>query len=289
MEQNVEVLQFFKPGGLPYALMILVATFVVVRLLNNALLRLGLRFPDRRLFVQQVGSFLRFGLYLLGGLGAAATIITLSREVVLALGGTTAVAIGFALRDIVASMIAGLVILMDKPFQVGDRVTFESFYGDIKSIGLRSVRLVTLDDTLITIPNNKFLTDAVASGNAGQVEMMIQMDYFIGVDQDLPVAKRIVQEALTTSRYVHLQKPWAVLVTEVVQANYFAVRLRAKAYVLDVRFEKQFETDVTERVLSGFRAAGVQPPAILHRDVRGDFWQRDGAPDAEKQALPRGV
>ena len=50
-----------------------------------------------------------------------------------------------------------------------------------------------------------------------------------------------------------------------IQDNYFAVRLRAKAYVLDVRFEKAFETDVTERVMEAFREAGVQPPAILHR------------------------
>ncbi len=267
MESNVEVLQFFKPSGLPYALLIVVATFLVVRLMNNALHRLGLRFPDRRLLVQQFGSFLRFGLYLLGGLGATATIISLSREVVLAVGGTAAVAVGFALRDIIASMIAGLVILVDKPFQVGDRVTFESFYGEIRHIGLRSVRLVTLDDTQVTIPNNKFLTDVVASGNAGAIEMMIQVDFHIGADQPIAAAKNIVREALTASRFIHLKKPWTVLVNQVIVDNYFAVRLRAKGYVLDVRFEKAFETDLTERVVEGFRDAGIGPPALLHRSV----------------------
>jgi hypothetical protein len=44
-----------------------------------------------------------------------------------------------------------------------------------------------------------------------------------------------------------------------------ATRLRAKAYVLDVRFEKEFESDVTERVLTGFREAGILPPAVLNR------------------------
>jgi small-conductance mechanosensitive channel len=281
MQPNVEVLEFFKPSGLPIAFLIVAVTFIIVRLLNNGLSRLGARFPDRRLLVQQVGSFIRFALYFLGGLGALATVVVLSREVMLAVGGTTAVAIGFALRDIAASMIAGLVILIDKPFQVGDRVSFEDHYGEVQSIGLRSVRLMTLDDTLITIPNSKFLTDAVASANAGHVEMMVQMDYFVAVDQDVSRAKRIVQEALTTSRYVHLQRSWAVLVSEVVHQNYFAVRLRAKAYVLDVRFEKQFETDVTERVLSGFRDADIQPPAVLHRDVGGGFWK---GPDSSEEA-----
>jgi hypothetical protein len=95
---------------------------------------------------------------------------------------------------------------------------------------------------------------------------MIQMDFFIGVDQDLPRAKRVVEESLTLSRYVDLELPWTVTVSQSIKDNYFAVRLRAKAYVLDVRFEKVFETDVTERVLEGFRAAGIQPPAVLHRN-----------------------
>jgi small-conductance mechanosensitive channel len=263
--ESAEILRFFKPAGVPYAALIIVISIVVSRLLTNSLIRLGERFADKRLLINQVGSFLRFGVYLLGGLGAAAFVLDLSREVLIAVGGTVAVAIGFALKDIFASVVAGLIILVDRPFQVGDRVTFDGYYGEIRHIGLRSVRLTTLDDTQVTIPNNKFLTDSVASGNAGAVEMMIQIDFWIGVDQDVAEAKQIVEEALTSSRFVDLEFSWNVTVSQVIQENYFAVRLRAKAYVLDVRFEKAFETDVTERVLAAFREACIQPPAILHR------------------------
>lgn len=267
MNQETQVLQIFRPSGLPYALLVLLVTFAVTTLLTRTLERLGRRFADKRLVIHQVGSFLRFGIYLLGGAAAAATVLVLTPQVLLAVGGTVAVSIGFALKDLVASVVAGLIILIDRPFQVGDRVTFEGYYGEIREIGLRSVRLVTLDDTQVTIPNSKFLTDVVASGNAGAVEMMIQMDFFIGLDQDVARAKQIVQEALTTSRYVHLKLPWAVLVNQVSQGEHFAARLRAKAYVLDVRFEKAFETDVNERVLIQFQKEGIQPPATLERSV----------------------
>ena len=53
------------------------------------------------------------------------------------------------------------------------------------------MRLVTLDDNVVTIPNNKFLTDMVSSGNWGALDMQIQMDFFIGADQDVPLAKRL--------------------------------------------------------------------------------------------------
>ena len=259
------ILEFFSPSGIPLALLIIAVTGVASRLLTRGLDRLGGQFADKRLAIQQAGSFLRFGIYLIGGIGAAGMIFQLTREVMLAIGGTAAVSIGFAMKDLVASVVAGLIILMDKPFQVGDRVTFEGMYGEVKHIGLRSVRLVTLDDTLITIPNNKFLTEAVASGNAGQVHMMIQVDFLIGVDQDISRAKRVVEEALTSSRYIHLKLPWSVLVNSITQDGYLAVRLRAKAYVLDVKFEKAFESDITERVLEGFRDNSVGPPAVLHR------------------------
>jgi len=192
-------------------------------------------------------------------------VFALTREMVIALGGTLAVTVGFALKDLAASIIAGITLLVDKPFQVGDRATFNGYYGEIVSIGLRSVRLVTLDDSMVTIPNNKFLNDIVASGNAGELNMLIQQDFYIGIDQDLATAKRIAAEAITSCPYAYLDKPWAVLVNEVVHEQYFALRLRTKVYVMDVRHEKLLESDITERVVQGFAAAGIERPCIRYR------------------------
>lgn len=267
MESNPKLIEFFNAGNIPYSLLIIGITLASAALVRRLLDGVGMRFADKRLLIHQAGSFLRFGIFFLGFFGALVTVVPPTPEVLLAIGGTAAVAIGFAIKDVAASIIAGLVILADRPFQVGDRVTFGGYYGEIREIGLRSVRLVTLDDTLVTIPNHKFLTDVVASGNAGALEMMIQVDFHIGADQNVSRAKTIVREAMTASRFVHLKRPWAVLVTQVIVQNYFAVRLRAKAYVLDVRFEKSYESDLTERVLEVFAKEGIAPPAVLHHDA----------------------
>lgn len=265
MESSSNILYLFQPRDLPFALLILVATVITARLVRRLFEQLGRRFTDKRLLLNQAASFVRFAVLLVGGLAAALTVLEVTPEVLLALGGTVAVSVGFALKDFVSSIVAGLMILVDRPFQVGDRVTFDGWYGEIRHIGLRSVKLVTLDDTQVTIPNNKFLTDPVASGNAGAVEMMVQMDFYIGLDQNLATAKDVVAEALTSSRFFSTARPWAVNVSQVMQDSYLALRLRAKAYVLDVSFEKAFETDVTERVVEGLAAAGIRPPAVLHR------------------------
>ncbi len=267
MEQAVQIMSFVRVGGLVPALIVIATTVVLVRLSHGLVENLGQRFTERRMVLQQVSTVFSFAMYFAGITVALLLCFQLTEQMMLALGGTIAVALGFALKDLTASIVAGLTILFDRPFQVGDRVSFDGYYGEITRIGLRSVQMITLDDNLVTIPNSKLQTDVVASANAGALDMMVQMDFFIGVDQDLDRAKAIVRDAVTSSRYTYLGKPWTVLVRSVIEEGYVALRLRAKVYVLDTQYEKALESDVTERVLRAFRDDGIGPPAILHRTV----------------------
>ena len=260
-------LDFFKPEGIPYALVVLLLMAFAARFVTRECERLGERFGDRRLVIQQTGSFIRFLVYAIGLTFAVLSLFELNEQMMLAIGGSLAVAGGFALKDLVASLIAGVIILIDRPFQVGDRVTFSGYYGEVTHIGLRSVRLMTLDDTQVTIPNNTFLTDAVASGNAGAVDIMIQVDLYIGIDQDLEEARRLLSEVVTTSRYVNLHRKWSVLASQELQESYLAIRLRASAYVLVARLEKDCHDDITHRALQAFAGVDIGPPAVLHRGL----------------------
>jgi small-conductance mechanosensitive channel len=178
----------------------------------------------------------------------------------IAVGGSAAVAIGFALKDIVASIMAGLILLFDRPFQVGDRVNFDGIYGEISKIGLRAVRLITLDDNLVTIPNSKFVTDAVSSGNAGALDMMIVVNLNISLDSDLRAARDIMRETVATSRYVYLRKPISIIFSEKSQGELFWIEMVVKAYVLDVRYEKSFQTDIVLRGNEALKEHGILRP-----------------------------
>lgn len=285
---EVNLLDLIRVGGLFTAGFVLFATWLIVRLVTAALTRLGDQFAHRRLLLNQAATLARFAVWIGGLVVAAALSFNLSKEVLLAIGGTAAVTIGFALKDLAASVLAGIIIIVDRPFQVGDRVSFNGTYGEIQAIGLRSVQLVTLDDNVVSIPNNKFLTDIVASGNWGALEMLIQIDFLIGADQDFSKAKHIVGEALTTCRYVSIEKPWQVLVSQAFQGNVPAIRIRSQGYVLDVKYEKDFETDVTERALEGFRQHGIQAPAVFRRSTATTARERSRARrQGDGSAAPR--
>ncbi len=267
MEEGIKILNFIRPGGILPAILILLGAWIAAWLIGRFMARLGQRFTERRLLIQQISTIAQLLLYFSGLLVAAVLAFKFSREMLLAIGGTFAVAVGIAFKDLAASVISGILIIIDRPFQVGDRVSFGGYYGEIKRIGLRAVRMQTLDDNLVSIPNNKFLTDAVASANAGELDMLVQLDFYISCDQDIDAAKEVVRDAITSSRYTYLGKPWSLLVNQVIYENHFAVRLRGKVYVLDVIYEKALESDVTERVMQGFRERGIAAPAILHRSL----------------------
>lgn len=261
--EAVEVLSLIRGEGIFSALAILLLTWALARVLRATTARLAHRLSAQRLLVEQVSAFLRFALYVAGTLAAVRAMFDLSKEVLTVVGGTVVVTVGLVLKDQASSVLAGIMILIEKPFQVGDRIHFGGYYGEVRSIGLRSVRIVTLDDNEVTIPSSRFLTDPVASSNSGELTMMVEQDFFIGADQDFQAAKKIVADAVTNSRFFLPDKPWTVLVHQVQRDMITAIRLRAKAYVLELHFEKSFESDVHERVLEGFRSAGIEPPRVL--------------------------
>ena len=144
---------------------------------------------------------------------------------------------------------------------MGDRVSFNDTYGEIVSIGLRSVRLNTLDDNLVTIPNSRFITEMVASGNAGALDMMVVCDFHLSLDADIELAQSLIHEVVVTSRFAYLKKPVNFVLNEVVIAERLALQIKVKAYVIDVHYEKAFQSDIVKRVSRLFIENNIARPS----------------------------
>lgn len=230
----------------------------VVRHLCEALMA---SIPARRFLILQIATLFTFVWYFVGTYWLISGIIQPPKEMLLALGGSAAVATGIALKDVVASIIAGVILLFDRPFQVGDRVSFNDTYGEIVSIGLRSVRLNTLDDNLVTIPNSRFITEVVSSGNAGALDMMVVVDFHVALDAEIELAQNLIHEVIVTSRFAYLKKPVSFVFSEVIVAERLALQIKAKAYVLDVHYEKAFQSDIVKRVSRLFIENNIARPS----------------------------
>lgn len=268
---DVESLQQFASlirwSGVFFSMVIVFATWLLLRFIDSVVENVSNQFVQYRMVLQKAQSFFQFFMYVSSGLVVFMISFRINDHILALIGGTLAVSVGFALKDLAASFIAGLTVMIDRPFQVGDRVTFEGNYGDITTIGLRSVRMRTLNDDIITIPNNKFLNEVVVSGNYGALDMQVVIPFFVGLDQDINLARTLIQEAASSSRYIHLPKPVVVLVKQTITDNYLAIQLTCKAYVVDTAYEKLFETDITLRVMEEFQKHGIAAPRIATAQI----------------------
>ncbi|MGB3848816.1 MAG: mechanosensitive ion channel domain-containing protein [Tunicatimonas sp.] len=170
-------------------------------------------------------------------------------EAVLALTASVGVAVGFASQDILKNIFGGVVILLDAPFKVGDKIEIGSHYGEVVEIGLRSTRIVTPDDSLVSIPNGELMNQSVSNSNAGELNCQVVAEIYLPLDIDTERVRNIAQEAAQTSRYIFLNKPITVLFFNEVKERRPYYKMRLKAYVMDIRYEFIFKSELTEIVI----------------------------------------
>ena len=101
--------------------------------------------------------------YFIWFIGIMLVLVNLDVDITPFLAGAVIIGLAFALaaQDLISNFYGGVIITIDKPFKIGDRVKVEQYYGDIIDIGPRSTRLKTMDNQIITVPNNKMTTNYI--------------------------------------------------------------------------------------------------------------------------------
>jgi small-conductance mechanosensitive channel len=242
------------------AIIILIVAYVLIRIITLLLQRFSERVLQYRIYVKMLIPLLKFSIYGIALYIIFANILQLSSEQLIIFGGLFGAAIGFGIKDLFAGVIGGIVIMLVKPYQMGDKIRVGEQYGEVSDIGLISTKIITPDDNLVSIPNYLVFTQNIASANAGNREMMVVIDLFVDYGSDMVLAARILKEAVITSKYVFISDKHPV--TVLVKEYPYYLRLRAKAYVNDLRYEFEFESDATRRTLAEFARIGITAPEM---------------------------
>ena len=248
----------FTPENVLTAAVILVVAYLLASTLSLVLSRLADRLAHQRFRVMFLIPIVKFFVY-----GGALYVVlrllfNLTQTQLVAFAGLLGAALGLGLKDLLADIVGGLVVVLEQPFQVGDKVQMGEYYGEVVDIGVRSTTLVTPNDTLVVVPNFTLFNDSVANANTSDAEMLVTVDFFVDPDSDVARATDIVEDALITSPYVFVADDAPA--TVVVEDDLYYRTITGKAYVNDLRSEMDFKTDVTERVLDAFDEAGIESP-----------------------------
>lgn len=175
----------------------------------------------------------------------------------IAVSASIGVAIGFASQDILKNIFGGIIILLERPFNVGDKIEVTGQYGEVLEVGLRSTRIVTADDSVIVIPNGELMSKSISNSNSGEPNCQVVAEIYLPIDTDTIKARSIALEAARVSKYVYLNKPVVVLFFNEVKERRSYLKMRLKAYVFDIRDEFAFKSDMTEIVIREFLKEGL--------------------------------
>jgi small-conductance mechanosensitive channel len=241
------------------AIILLGLAFFAIKGVVSVLNTLSERSARRRLLYKRAVPIVRIFIWAAVGFLLIRVVFGVDAQGVLTAAAAVGIAIGFAAQDILKNIFGGLVIVFDQPFQVGDKIQVGSSYGEVVSIGLRSTRIVTPDDSLVTVPNSQVVDTQVSNANSGALDCQVVTDLYLPGFVDESKAKRIAHQAAASSKYVYLRKPIVVLVKDEFKET-FITHIKVKAYVVDARYEFAFMSDVTERARAEFRQEGLVRP-----------------------------
>ena len=250
-----DIFRYLTLGRLLPVVAVLLVTWLLIRYLSQLLAFLSAHGAKTRFLVKWIEPVLGIGLWFVA-IFISFSLLAPTQETFLAAVGSAAIAIGLGSQDLVKNIIGGLVILADRPYQLGDRVRIGDAYGEIDHIGLRSTKLTTPDDTRVTIPNADILDVSIFNANSGVPDCQVVTDLFLPCNTDPDLAVRIGYETAWTSPFVYLAKPVAVNLIDEYSETPF-LRLRVRAYVFDHRYEYRMKTDITVRGKKEFSRLGI--------------------------------
>lgn len=236
------------------AALVLVTAVVLVWLIQKILPWLANRLHSkRRLWVLALVPTLRLLVMVATIIVLVPLFIELTLQNTIAILSVAGLAIGFALKDYVSSIIAGIVAAYEVPYRPGDWIEVEGQYGEVKRIGMRVVEIVTPNDTVIFVPHLKLWDGLIHNANNGGASLMCVVNFYLAPDHDAHAVCVALEEVALSSAYLKLTKPVVVLAEEQPWGTHY----RIKAYPLDPRQQFEFMSDLTVRAKTTLRQMPV--------------------------------
>lgn len=251
-----DILRSLDNISVPTILVVAAGAWLSIALLQRAVPWLADHLPARyRFYILPLSPILR--IVILGGAALQITLLLIepTAQNILALVGGSALALGFAFKDYASSIIAGVVALYEQPYRPGDWVRIGDDYGEVQSVGLRAVKIVTPDHDTVAIPHLRIWTENIANANSGHREHQCVAEFYLEPQHDAEVARRALMDVALTSPYVQLANPIVVIVGE----QLWATRYRLKAYPIDGRNQYLFTSDLTVRGKQALAELAILP------------------------------
>ncbi len=246
-------LLFLIKAAIFVALLILLSRllqkFIVGRLLSRIHIAEAQRFA--------LGRFITYAFFLIGVfVGVQSLGVNLSSLVIF--GGAVGVGVGLGLQNVVSNFVAGLILLIEQPIRIGDRIEIKDTMGDVIRIAARSTWVRTNDNVLIVVPNSDFINNAVINWTANDRTVRIQLPVGVSYSSDPEQVRTLLLQVAAENNNV-LPEPKADVIFTDYGDNSINFSLRVWTDT-QTQMPAVLKSDLYFAAFEVFRKAGIELP-----------------------------
>ncbi|MBQ6173055.1 MAG: mechanosensitive ion channel [Clostridia bacterium] len=243
-------------GKVLLAIAILVIGIIVVRILMKALRKLKSFEKLDQTVTRFILNFIKWGLYLMVII-AVISVLGVPMTQVIAVLASAGLAVGMALQGALSNLAGGILLMILRPFKVGDYVDAAGASGFVHSINLFYTVIMTIDNKRVTVPNGSLMNANVTDYTA-EPQRRVDLVFSCAKSEKPAEIQQCILDAVATSKFA-LQDPapFARISGGTNEAMEFTVRVWCKTEdYWDLFFE------LNQSIVEAFAAKGVKAPAL---------------------------
>ncbi|NVD35853.1 mechanosensitive ion channel family protein [Marinobacter lutaoensis] len=257
LDQAVALIMTYAPKVVLAIITLVVGLWLIKRLINVLDRKLAQKDPTLNKFLcGLVGAILKILLLI-----SVASMVGIATTSFVAIIGAAGLAVGLALQGSLANFAGGVLILIFKPFKVGDVIDAQGYVGTVREISILYTVLDTFDNRRVVIPNGQ-LSNASLTNVSAYETRRCDMTFGIGYGDDIDKAKAICRRLIEADERA-LKEPAPVVVVGGLGDSSVDLTVRAWTKSSDLW---PFYWDMQERVKKAFDAEGISIP-FPQRDV----------------------
>ncbi|MCF0058638.1 mechanosensitive ion channel family protein [Dyadobacter sp. CY356] len=169
--------------------------------------------------------------------------------------GALGVGIGLGLQNVINNFVSGIILIFEKPFNIGDYIELADKKGKVLDIGIRSSKMLTPQGSRVIIPNGDLLSGRLVNYTQKNSSLKSELMFKVNIETDLELVKSLINEVVDQADDIIKNAPRQILFNAITVDS---VELKVLVWVSSVYVEATFKSFVLEQLLKKFKENNIK-------------------------------
>ena len=177
--------------------------------------------------------------------------------------GIVGIAISLAAKDSISNAIAGIFLVLDKPFLPGDRIELwnappdQATWGDVTEVGLRTTKVKTTDDITIIVPNSQLMTRDIINYTQGSSTIRMRIPVGVSYDSNLAAVAKVLLRTIADVEGVLTDPEPQVVVKRFGDSS---IDLELRVWIENAKDRRRIQDEINRRIKIEFEKSSIEMP-----------------------------